>query len=246
MSVAVFTSKHTLTTLFRLIVQTEELLKEGLFLDQMHFTCIQALEDTKQTPKVKQCFNCQQLGDHLSSECKKPTKCVLCAGPHRKAECTKTKEEHHCANCGENHAAWSTFCSHRIKESNQRQKPTMAQVASATVTPTFLNEILDQVKQHIAMVVAEVVARCLCELTMDIVDRKVSKMNLPMKVGLVCSHAVKAVNKATYGTKPVELTLVKDSIIKKCFPAAAPTATAPAATASEGQNQNDPTSRHNV
>ena len=96
------------------------------------------------------------------------------------------------------------------------------------------------------MVVAEVVARCLCELTMDIVDRKVSKMNLPMKVALVCSHAVKAVNKANYGTRQVDLNVVKDNIIKKCFPTAAPTATAPAATASEGPNQSDSSSRHNV
>ena len=212
----------------------------------MHFTCTQALEDTKQIPKVKQCFNCQQLGDHLSSECKKPTKCVLCAGPHRKAECTKTKEEYQCANCGENHAAWSTFCSHRAKESQQSQKPTMAQIASATVTPTFLNEILDQIKQHIAMVIAEVVARCLCELTMDIVDRKVTKINLPMKVAFVCTHAVKAVNKANYGMKPVDLNLVKDSIIKKCFPTAAPAATAPAATTPEGQNQIGSSSKQNV
>ena len=97
--------KNAPTKMFRLILKTEEqkrkLLKEGIFLDQMHFKCIQALEDTKEAPKVKQCYNCQELGDHLSSECKKPTKCVLCAGPHRKSECTKTKEEFCRANCSE-------------------------------------------------------------------------------------------------------------------------------------------------
>ena len=95
------------------------------------------------------------------------------------------------------------------------------------------------------MVVAEVVARCLCELTMDIVDKKVSKMNLPMKVAFISSHAVKAVNKAEYGSKPVDLTSVKEAIIKKCFPNAAPASTAPPA-ATAGSNLNDSSSKQNV
>ena len=101
------------------------------------------------------------------------------------------------------------------------------------------------------MVVAEVVARCLCELTMDIVDKKVSKMNLPMKVAFISTHAVKAVNKANYGTKPVDLSLVKESIIKKCFPNAAPAATNAAASnapsaATPGSNLNESSSKQNV
>jgi hypothetical protein len=213
--------KQAPTTLFRLILKTEEqkkkLLKDGIYLDQMHFTCIQALEDSKNTPKVLQCFNCQALGDHISSACKNQQKCVLCAGSHRKADCTKTKEEFCCANCQGNHAAWSNECSHRLKEAKQMQKPTMAQVASATVTPNLLNEVVNQIKEHIALVVAEVVARCLCELTLDLVGKTLSKTSLPLKVASIANNTVKAVNKASFGTKAIDANVVKDSIIKLCF-----------------------------
>ena len=93
----------------------------------------------------------------------------------------------------------------------------MAQVASATVTPNLLNEVVNQIKEHIALVVAEVVARCLCELTLDLVGKTLSKTSLPLKVATIANNAVKAVNKASFGTKAVDATVVKDSIIKLCF-----------------------------
>jgi hypothetical protein len=72
------------TKMIRVILKTEDqkkkLLKEGINLDQMHFRCVPALEDTK-------------------------LKCVLCAGAHRKSDCLKTKEHCNCANCSKNHAA---------------------------------------------------------------------------------------------------------------------------------------------
>ena len=213
--------KKVPTTMFRLILKTDEqkkkLLRDGIFLDQMHFRCIQALEDSKESPKILQCFNCQQLGDHLSSACKKPQKCVLCAGPHRKGDCTKTKDEFCCANCLGNHAAWSNACSHRINESKKNRKPTMAQVASATVTPALLDDIVNQIKEHIALVVAEVVARCLCELTLDLVNKTVSKACLPLRVASIANSTVKVVNKATFGTKSLNSDSIKDSILKACF-----------------------------
>ena len=234
------------TRLFRLILKSEEqkkrLLKEGIYLDQMKFTCIQAREDSKNAPTVLQCFNCQALGDHTSSTCKNAQKCVLCAGPHRKADCTKMKAEFCCANCQGNHAAWSNECSHRVKEVRLKQKPTMAQVASATVTPNLLNEVVNQIKEHIALVVAEVVARCLCELTLDLVGKSLSKTSLPLKVAAIANNTVKAVNKASFGTKVIDANLVKDSIIKICFDKddkSAPTApTSSQNLRSSSQNQN--------
>ena len=217
--------------MFRLILKTEDqkkkLLREGIYLDQMHFRCIQALEDSKEGPKVLQCFNCQQLSDHVSSACKKPQKCVLCAGPHRKGDCTKSKDEYCCANCLGNHAAWSNACSHRINEAKKKQKPTMAQVASATVTPALLNDIVNQIKEHIALVVAEVVSRCLCELTLDLVNKTVSKACLPLRVGSIANSTVKAINKATFGTKSVNCDSIKDSVLKACFDDKPNTAPAP-------------------
>ena len=238
--------KNAPTTMFRLILQSEvekkKLLRDGLFLDQMHFTCIQALEDTRGQPQILQCFNCQELGDHVSSACKKQQKCVLCAGPHRKAECTKGKEEFSCANCSGNHAAWSNACPHRILEGKKKEKPTMAQVASATVTPTFLNEIIDQIKEHIALVVAEVVSRCLCELTLDLVNKTISKASLPLKVATISNNTVKAVNRAKFGTTPIDASSVKDDIIKILFDKDGNSA----ATAPTSQITRSPPQNHNV
>ena len=102
------------TRMFRLILKDEEtkkkLLRDGINLDMMHYKCIQALEDTKSYPKVMQCFRCQKIGDHLAGSCTGEQKCVLCSGPHRKAECTVTKENFKCANCQGSHAAWSSEC----------------------------------------------------------------------------------------------------------------------------------------
>ena len=94
----------------------------------------------------------------------------------------------------------------------------MAQIASATVTPSLLDDVLNQVKEHIAMVIAEVVSRCLCENTLDLLGKNVSKVSLPLKVATIVKHTTNAVNKGVYGTKSVEETSLKNSILKKCFP----------------------------
>ena len=93
----------------------------------------------------------------------------------------------------------------------------MAQVASATVTPALLNDVVNQIKEHIALVVAEVVARCICELTLNLVNKTVSKACLPLRVASIANSTVKAVNKATFGTKTLNCDSVKEKIIKACF-----------------------------
>ena len=212
------------TTLFRLILKDEEtkkrLLKEGINLDQMHYKCIPALEDTRSYPKVNQCFKCQQIGDHQTSECKNDQKCVLCSGPHRKSECTATKDEHKCANCSLGHASWSRECRHIQKALNNQKTPTFAQIASATVTPDLLQQILQEVKESIVMLITEVVARSICELVYDIQEKNVSKLALPMRVGTITSNAVNAANKLKFGSAsaPLDKTTIKDRIVKKCFP----------------------------
>ena len=118
----------------------------------------------------------------------------------------------------------------------------MAQVASATVTPAHLDEIINKIKEHIALVVAEVVARCLSELTLDLVNKTVSKISLPMKVATVANNTVKAVNKADFGTKVIDAQAVKDSIIKKCFDPEGKTAS----NALGSQTPNTATSSSNV
>ena len=87
----------TPTKLFRLILKDEgtrkKLIRDGINLDQMHYKCEAAREDSKSHPKIMQCYKCQQLGDHLAAACPNEQKCVQCSGPHRKSKCTVSKEE---------------------------------------------------------------------------------------------------------------------------------------------------------
>ena len=114
----------------------------------------------------------------MANACPNEQKCVLCAGSHRKTDCTATKEQYKCVNCGKNHASWDQGCEVIIKEMNGKKKPTMAQIASATVTPTMLDEVIQNIMESLSMVVAEVVSRCLCELTLDYHHQNLSKSNL--------------------------------------------------------------------
>jgi hypothetical protein len=64
---------NTKTTLIRVTLENEEdkrmLLKNGVFLESVHFKCIKPKEDDNPLPKVNQCWNCQEYGDHFSSQC---------------------------------------------------------------------------------------------------------------------------------------------------------------------------------
>ena len=211
------------TEMIRLFLKEEKekkrLLKEGINLDQTHFKCVPAKEESKTYPKINQCFKCQAVGDHQASSCPNEQKCVLCAGPHRKAECTATREQFKCANCGKNHASWSHDCEHISKEIEGKKRPTMAQVASATVTPTMLENVTQNILEGVALIVAEVVSRCLCELTLDILNNTLVKSNLPARIGTVSSVAAKAASRVKVANKhhPVNDENVKAQIMAKCF-----------------------------
>jgi hypothetical protein len=217
--------------MIRLILKDEDtkkkLLRNGINLDQMHYKCVQALEDLKNFPKVLQCYNCQHIGDHMSGACKEEQKCVLCSEPHRKSECMATKDKYKCANCSGFHAAWSQECPRLREAIDMKKKPTLAQVASATVTPALLQQVLQEVKESIVMIIAEVVSRSICELVLEITGKNVSKLALPLKVASISSYAVNAANKLKFGTasNPVENLLVKDRVMEKCFPKNSPAET---------------------
>ena len=212
------------TRMFRLILKDEEtkkkLLRDGIYLDQSHFKCIQAIEDTKSYPKIMQCFKCQKIGDHFAGSCTNEQKCVLCSGPHRKAECSATKDNFRCANCQGTHAAWSQECPWLRQAVDAKKTPTVAQVASATVTPALLQTIMEEIKESIVMLVAEVVSRSICELVYEIHDKNVSKLGLPLKVATIASTAANAANKLKFGpaSKPVEKGVVKERVMDSCFP----------------------------
>jgi len=58
-------------------------------------------------PQPIQCYNCQRY-NHTAGSCKTLARCLLCAGKHKKEECTAVHL--HCANCKEAHAANSKEC----------------------------------------------------------------------------------------------------------------------------------------
>ena len=212
------------TKLFRLILKDEEtkkrLLRDGINLDQMHYRCEPAREDAKSYPKVLQCFKCQQLGDHQAAACKNEQKCVLCSGPHRKAECQVTRENFKCANCAGAHAAWSQECPRLRENMEMKKKPTFAQIASATVTPQMLQEIIQEIKQSIVLLITETIARSICEMTYEIFDKSISKLALPMKVAVIATNVCSAANKLGFGPAkdPVDKNTVKDAVVTKLFP----------------------------
>ena len=80
------------------------------------------------------------------------------------------------------------------------------------------------------MLISEVVSRAVCEMTYDIHDNKVNKMNLKQKVASIATNTANAANKLSFGpaTVPVDIEFVKDGVHAKCFckPAANATRTA--------------------
>ena len=67
-------------------------------------------------PKVFQCYNCQTFNHH-AKYCTAKTKCILCAGEHRLAECpNKENDRKKCANCGEAHTSNYSKCPFIVKE----------------------------------------------------------------------------------------------------------------------------------
>jgi hypothetical protein len=88
---------------------------------------------------------------------------------------------------------------------------------------------LKKVKESIALIVAEVVSRCLCELTFDLLNKSVSKMTLPLRVASIATNAANAASKITLGSNPhiIDQNAVKATIVEKCFPKQTSTATPP-------------------
>ena len=161
------------SNMMRLILKDETkkkyLLKNGIYLDQMKFNCVQAKEDAEKKLAF-QCWNCQKWNDHKTFECKAETKCVICAGAHRKSDCPKEKSDARCSNCDGAHPAWSTECPTYRAEIDK--KKTFASATSDSVkTPSFLKETIEPIilaameklKKQIAIVIAEVVAKAFLE-----------------------------------------------------------------------------------
>ena len=76
--------------------------------------------------------------------------------------------------------------------------------------------------ESIALVVSEVVSRCLCELSLDIIGNKLNKKDLPAKVEQVAKNATNATNASrkvlsSNGTQ-VRVEHVKQITLEKCFP----------------------------
>ena len=72
-------------------------------------------------------------------------------------------------------------------------------------------------------------------MTYDLVNKTLSKATLPVKVATVANNAVKAVNKANFGSQMIDALAVKENIVRICFPP----------TASEAKSAQNPTTSQN-
>lgn len=68
----------------------------------------------------KQCHKCKQFG-HIAVRCQNNTKCSICSGEHEDDKCDD-REHPKCANCGENHSAYSRMCKIFREYKQQKQE----------------------------------------------------------------------------------------------------------------------------
>ena len=212
------------TEMMRIFLKDEktkkDLLKNGLYLDQMHFRCIKAKEDEEKKNSF-QCFNCQAWNDHKTWECDREMKCVICAGSHRRKDCQKEKKDAVCANCGENHAAWSTFCpafkAKTAKKDNTRSFATAT--AEKVLTPSHLDDFFQNIKLQIAVVIAQVIAKALLDHAYYEEENKKpggKKQSTSAKIRSISKIATISMNSVTFSKndKPLTEELVHGGVME--------------------------------
>ena len=89
-------------------------------------------------PDIMQCYRCQRLGHTFKSCTAKYPRCVHCSGPHKKDDCETLIKT--CANCHENHSAYSNSCRY-IKEARTVEQIRAKQNIDYT---TARNELIKQ------------------------------------------------------------------------------------------------------
>ena len=222
------------SNMMRLILKDEnkkkQLLKNGVYLDQMVFKCVPAKEDTDKK-LVFQCWNCQQWNDHKTFDCKKETKCVICSGPHRKSDCPKQKDDALCTNCDGKHAAWSTECP--IYQAEVEKKKTFSNITVAK-TPSIiedtvqksiqqvLSNLLQALKKQMAIMMAEVVAKAFLEhIFYESESRKTNgekHLGATARVHSIVKTATESVNSTPFmeaDIHQVDMTDVKGEVMKR-------------------------------
>lgn len=90
-----------------------------------------------------QCNNCQLYG-HGIKNCNLPTRCLLCGGPHNKANCTHANDDvddftPKCCLCNGSHQSNSSDCPHRNKYIQMRQT-TSGRFKKTPINPGFNNQ----------------------------------------------------------------------------------------------------------
>ena len=113
------------TTFVRITTKTPEdaakMLKNGLTMNGKQY----ATETPNHQPRITRCYNCQELGTHMSARCPNKRKCPDCAKDHPPTE--NCDEEKRCANCGGNHPAYHKTCpawTNKIRETRETARTT--------------------------------------------------------------------------------------------------------------------------
>ena len=123
------------TSFVRLTLPDQEtadrLIKNGIMINGKKHTA----ELPREAPRIKRCYNCQEIAAHVSSRCPKPPRCPECAGDHPPTkECLRPKK---CANCGGQHAAYHKSCPawlNKIQETKETARSKT--IPTPTLPPT--------------------------------------------------------------------------------------------------------------
>ena len=99
----------TIRVQFESEADLEYCIKGGIYIQDYHYRVIEWEN------RIKMCYKCQGFG-HKAETCEKIQVCVKCTENHSSKECTKSKSEYLCKNCGDNHASWESKCPKMIQK----------------------------------------------------------------------------------------------------------------------------------
>ena len=127
---------------------------------------------------------------------------MWCSLEHPHNECTlfqnRNKDASKCANCGGTHPAWSHECDHYRKAAQASAKSTAARiVGSSSINEGTLTAAINDIKESIVLVVAEVVSRAILKTREDEARSRESREKVPPRdiVLLISRDTVEAMNR---------------------------------------------------
>ena len=113
---------------------------------------------SKEQPHIKQCFECQKLGQS-ASDCKHEMRCLQCAGKGTAKSGNESKERSKCAKSGGSHATAYRGCSAYKNAVNETNKQKQEAKYSNAISWTDTQNTQSLTSRKITVLVAEVISK---------------------------------------------------------------------------------------